>query len=136
MKFRKKPITVKAVKVEEELIVNTLEGGYPAKIGDYIITGIDGEEYPISEHRFMETYESTTEPGVYIKKALPVFAYCIGDQEIEITKGDGNLFASKNDWLIFYSVGDCYPCKPSIFFKTYEPLDEEAQDLWRKVYGN
>jgi hypothetical protein len=40
------------------LWVKTLEGWYRVKLGDWIITGVKGEHYPIRADIFEETYES------------------------------------------------------------------------------
>ena len=34
---------------------------------------------------------------------------------------EGEMRASLNDWIIKGINGECYPCKPDIFEKTYEP---------------
>lgn len=36
---------------------------------------------------------------------------------------EGNMIASKNDWIIKGVKGEFYPCKPSIFKATYEPVN-------------
>lgn len=41
--------------------IKTLEGWYVVSRGDWIITGIKGEKYPIKEDIFRETYESVDE---------------------------------------------------------------------------
>ena len=33
---------------------------------------------------------------------------------------EGNMLASKNDWIIKGINGEFYPCKPDIFKKTYD----------------
>jgi len=35
---------------------------------------------------------------------------------------EGNMTASKGDWIIKGVNGEFYPCKPDIFEKTYEPV--------------
>lgn len=35
---------------------------------------------------------------------------------------EGNLFASKGDWIIKGVKGEFYPCKPDIFEATYESV--------------
>lgn len=57
MKFCKKPIEVEAYQLTEEKEIHTREGtlkGYP---GDWIITGIQGEQYPCGKEIFEQTYE-------------------------------------------------------------------------------
>lgn len=56
-KFRKKPVVVEAYKTDKELIINTLEGPLRAEPGDWIITGVKGEQYPCKPDVFEKTYE-------------------------------------------------------------------------------
>jgi len=37
---------------------------------------------------------------------------------------EGEMTASINDWIIKGINGEFYPCKPDIFEKTYEPVNE------------
>ena len=53
----------------------------------------------------------------------------IGDVEnplyrrgIVIETLEGNMLASKGDWIIRGVNGEFYPCKPDIFEKTYEEV--------------
>ena len=57
MKFRKKPIVIEAYQTDEEMIILTLEGPLRAAPGDWIITGIRGEQYPCKPDVFEKTYE-------------------------------------------------------------------------------
>lgn len=43
--------------VENELIIETLEGNHRASFGDYIIKGVKGEIYPCKPDIFEMTYE-------------------------------------------------------------------------------
>ena len=56
MKYRKKPVTVEAYQTDKELIIHTLEGDMKASVGDYIITGVNGEQYPCKPDIFEKTY--------------------------------------------------------------------------------
>lgn len=72
-KFRKKPIVIEAVKVTPEnwnnisdniwqgssgkYYITTLEGDMVFEIGDWIITGIEGEQYSCKDGIFQETYD-------------------------------------------------------------------------------
>ena len=44
----------------ESAFIPTLEGTHEAKVGDYIIRGIDGELYPCKPDIFKRTYEPVT----------------------------------------------------------------------------
>lgn len=56
-KFRKKPVIVEAYQTDKEITIQTLEGSMKAKPGDWIITGISGEQYPCKPEIFKRTYE-------------------------------------------------------------------------------
>ncbi len=56
-KFRKKPVIVEAYQTDTELIIHTLEGDMKASPGDWIITGVAGEQYPCKPDIFEKTYE-------------------------------------------------------------------------------
>jgi hypothetical protein len=81
-KYRKKPVIVEAVqffkdgpipdgvkvnvdclhgKYHPDFYIDTLEGRMTVTEGDYIITGVQGEKYPVKEHIFLETYEPVEE---------------------------------------------------------------------------
>lgn len=59
--YRKKPVIIKAYQTDKELDIPTLEGVMHASIGDYIITGIRGEQYPCKPDIFKDTYEEIIE---------------------------------------------------------------------------
>lgn len=55
-KFQKKPVIVEAYQTDVEVIINTLEGKMLASPGDWIITGVSGEQYPCKSDIFKKTY--------------------------------------------------------------------------------
>lgn len=82
MKYRKKPVVIEAVQwtgknanevarfAEGKAIagvfhdcftVQTLEGVMQARVGDYIIKGVNGEFYPCKPDIFAKTYEAVEE---------------------------------------------------------------------------
>lgn len=88
MKFRKRPVVIEAehfdgippitkdgpqrmfmewpIELDEKgpfLIIPTLEGSHRADIGDWIITGVKGEKYPIKPDIFEATYEKVEDRG-------------------------------------------------------------------------
>ena len=52
--------------------------------------------------------------GRSVRKDLP--------DMLRISTLEGWHIASKGDWIIKGVAGECYPCKPEIFAKTYEPV--------------
>ena len=61
MKFRKKPVIIEAYQTDVALDIPTLEGIMHADIGDWIITGVKGEQYPCKPDIFEKTYERVEE---------------------------------------------------------------------------
>lgn len=43
-RFRKKPVIIEAYQTEVEMVISTLEGDMIASPGDWIITGVNGEQ--------------------------------------------------------------------------------------------
>ena len=60
-KYRKIPIVLEAYQTDEEMDIETLEGVMHASIGDYIVTGIRGEIYPVKPDIFEKLYEEVKE---------------------------------------------------------------------------
>ena len=81
MKFRKKPVVIEATQWFKDgdhpavfmrndpytysnmLVawIDTLEGGHVVSVGDWIITGVQGEHYPCKPDIFEMTYEPVGE---------------------------------------------------------------------------
>ncbi|MDN6290992.1 MAG: PGDYG domain-containing protein [Tetragenococcus koreensis] len=59
----KKPIPVKAEQTDKHIDIETLEGTMHAKPGDYIVTGPDGEQWPVKKEIFEKTYKIIEEKG-------------------------------------------------------------------------
>lgn len=60
-KFVKKPVVIEAYQTDKEMVIQTLEGPMQASVGDWIITGIRGEQYPCKPDVFDRTYEEVPE---------------------------------------------------------------------------
>ena len=56
-KFRKRPVVIEAYQTEVRFLIETLEGTMTASPGDWVITGVMGEEYPCKDEIFRKTYE-------------------------------------------------------------------------------
>lgn len=57
VKVRKIPVVVEAEQVDTVQYIETLEGNMKASAGDWIITGVNGERYPVKPDIFKKTYE-------------------------------------------------------------------------------
>lgn len=60
-KYRKKPVVIEAYQTDKELNIETLEGTMHANVGDWIITGVHGEQYPCKPDIFEKTYEPVSD---------------------------------------------------------------------------
>ena len=54
--YCKLPIPIKAYQTDKEIDIETLEGTHHASVGDWIITGVNGEQYPCKPDIFAKTY--------------------------------------------------------------------------------
>ena len=47
-KYKKKPVVIEAEVLTERIEIETLEGILTGEAGDYLITGVKGEQYPVN----------------------------------------------------------------------------------------
>ena len=92
--FRKKPVTVEAFQMTHEQMRSNV--GWPKWL--YEAFGLD-----------------PSKPGSF-------FMDMKGDLVIHTLEGTHRV--SVNDWIIKGVQGELYPCKPDIFEKTYERVEE------------
>lgn len=59
----------------------------------------------------------------YIKKPVIVQAYKT-DRKMIIHTLEGNMIADPGDYIVTGIKGEKYPCKPDIFHKTYDLLEQ------------
>lgn len=59
--------------------------------------------------------------------AVGRFDYPGGRVHYMIPTLEGNMEVSRGDWIITGVNGEHSPCKPDIFEKTYEPVDEGSE---------
>jgi hypothetical protein len=60
-KFRKKPVVIEAIRLTQAVEIPTLEGEMVGNVGDWLITGVQGEQYPCKHEIFIATYEPADE---------------------------------------------------------------------------
>lgn len=53
----KKPLPVRCIQINEPFEVETLEGVFRGKAGDFLIIGVEGEMYPCEQEIFRKTYD-------------------------------------------------------------------------------
>ena len=60
-KYVKRPIVIDAIQLAEETVIHTLEGDMKGGVGDWLITGVNGELYPCKDDIFQKTYREQSE---------------------------------------------------------------------------
>lgn len=99
MKFRKKPVIVDAIKLENnyDSICNAVEFVFDIRVKTSVI-GANATVRDVQERNGLD---------------IPTL--------------EGTMKASFGDWIIKGVNGEFYPCKPDIFEKTYEVLQMEGE---------
>ncbi len=57
MQYRRIPYIVEAYQTDKDLYIETLEGTMHASVGDYIVTGLRGEQWAVKPDIFFDSYE-------------------------------------------------------------------------------
>lgn len=67
--YVKRPVVVEAKRMALPFTVETLEGTMTGLPGDWLITGIEGEQYPCKHEIFLKTYEDyhPRRHGIFLK---------------------------------------------------------------------
>ena len=106
--------------------VQTNEGVVHARVGDAILTGINGEHWRVSQARFGDKYraaESTQKgtDGAYISRPNRVFAVPMKDTfDVLLADGESKLTGRPGDWLVDYGDGSLGVVSAKVFDQTYE----------------
>ena len=98
MKYRKKPVTVEAHRVMSN---NADEWPDWLQKAAYLHRGIGSVEPYVEED------------GQFIG--------------LWVWTPSGRTFAEKGWWVLMGVEGELYPCKPSVFEATYEPVEDEEE---------
>lgn len=129
MKFIKRPLPATVFFAKSAGELTTLEGPVRYAPGDAIMTGINGEHWPISRTNFDATYVpvgllALGEDGPYVKKLIPVDATQIDHDGIISLEGQhGDLHAQAGDWVITGPDGSQWVVAQAIFQATYQAVN-------------
>jgi len=110
----------------EACTVQTNEGLVHARVGDAILTGINGEHWRVSQARFPDKYRpSPSTPagtdGAYISLPNRVFAVPMTEGfEVLLADGESKLAGRAGDWLVDYGDGSLGIVSQRVFATTYE----------------
>ena len=102
-KYRKKPVVIEAVQ--------------------FVVTSKTQRKYGVTiEHNMPEI--ANFMGGITHERTFPQEGNPNGRVCIEIETLEGTMYADVNDYIIKGINGEFYPCKPDIFAKTYDEVNE------------
>jgi hypothetical protein len=129
----KKPIPVRAEFATADGVCETREGSVRFRAGDAILTGIEGERWPVRRELFLTSYEPvpptrTWEDGHYRK--APAVAYALRlerAREVPVSWQGDPLQGRPGDWLLHYADGTYGLVQDPIFRATYGAASGELR---------
>lgn len=130
--FRSRPTLHEVTFAAAAGVIETLEGPVRHEAGDAIITGVQGEQWPVEPHKFAERYTPCAgtlpgHPGAYTKTVREVRARQFQETgSVQLPNGKGELRAKQGDWHVEYGPGDESVVADEIFRLTYERLESSA----------
>jgi hypothetical protein len=98
MKFRKKPIIIEAFQYDGDLMNSE---------GEYYVPEWATDAF-LDDTLFYDSPQDKNEPPY----------------ELYVSTLEGDMLVRVNDYVIQGVNGEIYPCKPDIFEKTYEKVEE------------
>jgi hypothetical protein len=129
----KKPVPVRVEFAAADGVCETLEGDVHFRAGDALLTGGQGERWPVKRDLFLSSYEPLPptrrgEDGAYRK--LPALAHALrltAPADVSVSWQNDPLHGQAGDWLIRYADGAHGIVQDSIFRATYAPADDETR---------
>jgi len=128
-KVQKKTIPVEVRFADADGVCKTKEGDVSYKAGDAIMTGVEGEQWPIERPKFDASYDAISptkhgENGQYCKKPIQVFALQMNEPfYVNVSWSDDRLEGKPGDWLLQYGPDDYGVVSKSIFEATYKIIE-------------
>jgi hypothetical protein len=124
----------RAVEVQVEFAatggtLSTMEGPVTYSAGDALLTGTEGERWPVARDTFDLNYAPVAptrpgKPGRYRKRPLIVWAKLMTEAfDVTLDRDRGSLSGEPGDWLVQYAPADFSVVSARIFAQTYELLD-------------
>ena len=130
MKVIKKPIHLTYSYIEEDCVIQTLEGPVNAGDGHVLLTGTKGEQWPIPINRFALTYETLSydkelKTGKCFKMPIEVEAQQMDKPfSVKVSWNEDLLHGNPGDYLVTYGPDDFGVVAKEIFNETYEVVSE------------
>lgn len=122
----KRPVSVEVEFAEDAGTIQTREGQVAFEVGDAILTGVEGERWPVSRKHFFDTYSPELptragQSGLYRKRLIWIWAWRTPSPlNIPLPSGRGILHAESGDFVVQHDINDWSVVGASIFAQTYE----------------
>ena len=122
----KKNVSVRVRFAPKGGVLQTREGPVRYRKGDALLTGIQGEQWPVERARFLASYTPAPsvraeENGLYAKLPRRVWALCIEEPfRVRICAGGDFLQGQAGDWLVQYGENEYGIVGKDIFEQTYD----------------
>jgi PGDYG protein len=126
---RKRAVVVQVEFAVTDGTLSTQEGPVKYWTGDALLTGTEGERWPVARDTFDSSYAPvapfrTGKAGRYRKRPLVVWAKPMTDAfDVTLDCGRGTLHGEPGDWLVQYAPSDLSVVGANVFAQTYELLD-------------
>jgi hypothetical protein len=133
LRLVKRPIEVQVSFAESDSLIETLEGHVRCQAGDAILTGVEGERWPVERSQFLDAYAPVPptvsgEGGTYIKRPQIVLALCLAEPRlVPVGWQSDPLHAKPGDWLLRYSDGSHGVIQDRILRATYSAATGETR---------
>ena len=99
--------------------INTLEGPVKYQAGYKIITGPNGEQYPIPPEKFAHLYDDNRDGTATPKKIVKTAKLADHNGAVKTSWGETLNYTQGNDYIVRHGPGDYGVVKKDIFAKTY-----------------
>lgn len=130
-KAQKKIRKLKVYFAKTDGVLQTLEGDVHYQANDAIITGTQGEQWPVQYQKFINSYQAIApiqmgENGDYQTNPITVTALK-AEQPCQVTLSSGDILTGQtNDYVLQYENGDYSIVSAKIFEEIYQPLTENT----------
>lgn len=126
---RKRAVAVDVEFASAAGTLSTTEGPVKYSIGDALLSGTEGERWPVARDRFDTSYVAVAptrpgKPGRYRKRPTVVWAKpMVAAFDVTLDRERGILHGRPGDWLLQYAPSDFAVVSARVFAQTYELLD-------------
>lgn len=124
--YRSRPVQVQVEIADRAQTIDTLESAVPCQPGDAILTGGQGERWPVPAAQFRQKYQPAPGQadgvsGRYTKRVTEVQAAQLhAALQVPLSDGRGALSGQAGDWCVWYSPTDRAIVAADLFATLYE----------------